>query len=141
VPSPDAEQAVKAQILGQTGAHYAINAQKREKILLDKLFSLVPIDSNTPPQLPVIIEVEPALGYYAIKDMVVNRIDTRQYEMSKAMIAFQQNSIELRNLAAVLFQPKSILERNNFRLVQKSQSMQSDEPAEPNDAQQSQESQ
>lgn len=140
MPSPDAEQAVKAQILGQTGAHYAINAQKREKMLLDKLFSLVPIDGNAPPQLPVIIEVEPALGYYVIKDMVVNRIDTRQYEMSKAMIAFQQNSIELRNLAATFFQPKSILERNNFRLIQKSQPIQSDEPAEPNDVQQPQES-
>ena len=134
-PSPDSEQVMIAQTRGQPGAYYLLNVQNRDKVLVNELFSLVPEDSNTPPQLPAVIKVEPAAGYFVVKDLVVNRIDRRQYEISKGMIAFQQNSLELRNFAVVFFEPKSILERNNFSMIEKSQSTESNDPAEPNDAQ------
>lgn len=128
-PSPDTDEALATQNQGLVGSHLSMNTHKRDKMIIDELFSLVPDDSNTPKELPVILEVRPDLSYYCIKDLSINRITSDQYEKVKTLIAFRQNNLEGQSLSAIHFEPENILSRTNFRVITESQPP--DEPNEP----------
>jgi hypothetical protein len=135
-PSPDLDEVVAAHIQGLPSARLSMNAHNRNKMILNALFGLVPDDSNVPKELPVTVEVKPDLGYYCIENLSVNRIDRNEYDRTKTLIAYRQDSLETQNLGAVYFQPENILKRMNFRRIKESQPQAepdkpADETAEP----------
>jgi hypothetical protein len=82
---------------------------------IDKLYSLVPPDSNTVDTLPVAMEFKPDLSFYVIKDITVDRVTQDQYVETKAMQAYQETHIQSQSLTAAHFNPENILKRLNFR--------------------------
>ncbi len=126
-PSPDLDEVLAAQSQGLPGAHLSINAHNQDKMILDTLLGLVPDDSNAPKELPVAVEVKPDLSYYCIESLSVNRIDRNEYDKTKTLMAYKQDSLETQNLGAVHFQPGNILKRMNFKAIKEPQPQ-----AEPN---------
>jgi hypothetical protein len=127
-PSPDLEEILDVQSKGIPGAHLVIDAHNRSKMIIDALSSLVPNDSNSPKELPTLLEVRPDLSYYCIESLSVNRINRNEYDTSKTLLAFKQNALEDQSLGAVYFQPENILRRMNFRRIKEPQRQ-----AEPNE--------
>jgi len=127
-PSPVLDEVLATQNQGLPGARFSMDAHNRDNMIVDTLFSIVPDDSNSPKELPAVLEVKPDLSYYCIKDLSVNRINQNEYDGTKTMMAFRYNSIEGQNLGAVFFQPENILKRMNFRVIKGAQ-----QPAEPNE--------
>jgi hypothetical protein len=129
-PSPDIDEAVAAQNRGLAGGNLSVNAHIRDKMILDTLFSLVPAEQTTAPQLPVSVEIRPDLSYYCFKNLTINRVDRSEYEKIKTLVAYQHNTLEGQNLSIVHFKPENILERMNFRIIKNSKQP-ATEPNEP----------
>lgn len=101
----------------------------REARIIERLYSLIPADSNQPAELPLVVKMEPDMSYYLVKELSVSRIYSDEYLGSKPMWAYGLESIEGQNLIAVHFQPDNILKRMNFRPKKETEAKQ--EPVEP----------
>ncbi|MGD9109310.1 MAG: hypothetical protein PVG93_00085 [Phycisphaerales bacterium] len=101
----------------------------REAKIIEKLYSLIPADSNQPAELPLVVKMEPDMSYYLVKELSVSRIYNDEYLSSKPMWAYGLESVEGQNLVAVHFQPDNILKRMNFRPEKETEARQ--EPIEP----------
>ena len=94
---------------------YLLNESKKESLLINQLYSLVPQDVNTLATVPLAMVFEPDRSYYIVKNLSVNRLDQNEYEKIKAMEDYKQSVIQSQSLAAVHFEPENILKRMNFR--------------------------
>ncbi len=92
----------------------------KENKFIEQLYSLIPASSNSPAELPVIIEVKPYMSYYLIKDLSINRLYNEQFQNQKSAFAYEADAIEMQNLAAVFFQPENIVKRMNLTLIEDS---------------------
>ncbi len=97
-----------------------INEVKKESHLIDRLYSLIPPDSNTA-SVPVVLESKPDTSYYCIKNISVKRLDLEQYEKIKAIRTYRENFIQSQNMAPVHFAPENILKRMNFKLLRQNE--------------------
>ncbi len=126
IPDP-VLQTLAVQTEGDPAARALLNERKRESLLRDRIFSLVPEDSNTPANLPLVLELKPNMSYYCLKDVLVKRLYRQDYETVKAMRGYKQDFMQSQSLAPVHFNPENILKRMNFRLVSRD-----DRPADAN---------
>jgi hypothetical protein len=130
-PSPDIGEAVAAQNSGLVGGYLTVNAYIRDKMILDTLFSLVPVEQTTAPQLPVSVEIRPDHSYYCIKNLTIKRVDQSEYDKTKTLVAYRHNMLQSQSLSIVYFKPENVLKRMNFRMIEKSKPRQVGEPNEP----------
>jgi hypothetical protein len=114
---PPVLKSLAVQTEGDPAAHVLLNERKRESILRDRIYSLIPQDSNTPETLPVVLELKPNMSYYCLKDVVLKRPYREDYETIKAMRAHKENFVRSQSLAPVHFNPENILKRMSFRLI------------------------
>jgi hypothetical protein len=138
-PSAEATEIIASFSRGLPGARLNMNVHNRDMMILETLFSLVPDDSNSPKELPLVLEVKPDLGYYCIKTLSVNRIDSRKYDQIKSLLAFRQDTTETQSLGALHFLPENILKRMNFRPIIEQKLVEPNEPG-PDAASEAQES-
>ncbi|MBN2314067.1 MAG: hypothetical protein JXM79_09065, partial [Sedimentisphaerales bacterium] len=103
---------------GQPAMAIRLNDIKNNKLYVDTFYSLVPPDSNTVEELPVMMEYKPDLKVLVIKDISVKRIWKEQYEQVKTESIFRQTNALSQGLAVVHFSPANILKRMNFKLVE-----------------------
>jgi len=108
-------QTAKAQSAGNPAANAFLKARKRQQRFTEKLYSLVPQDSNSVEDLPLIMEFKPDMSYYCIKNLSVNRLSLQDYEKIKATKLQAEDYIQSQSLAAVHLNPENILKRMNFR--------------------------
>jgi len=106
-----------AQSAGNPMVQPFVNEAKKESRLIDRVYSLIPKDSNTTDSIPVILESKQDTSYYCIKNISVKRLDLEQYEKIKAVRAYRENFALSQNLAPVHFAPENILKRMKFRLL------------------------
>jgi hypothetical protein len=92
-----------------------VDEAKIQSRFIDKLYSLVPPDSNTVDTLPAVMEFKPRLSFYVIKNITVDRLTQDQYDKTRAMQAYKETHIQSQTLTAVHFNPENILKRMNFR--------------------------
>lgn len=118
--------AVQSQ--GNPTAQFLINERKKESVLREQLYSLVPPDSNTIEKLPLVLEVKPDVSYYCLKNISVKRLDRQQYEAIKSIQAYKINTLQSQSLAVVHFNPDNILKRMKFRWA-----IEDEEAADAND--------
>jgi hypothetical protein len=111
-------ETLAVQNRGQPAMAMRLNDIMKNKLYVDKLFSLLPPDSNTAQALPVVMEYKPDLKYFVIKDISVKRIWKEQYEQMKTTNIFRQEHAQLQSLAAVHFNPANVLKRVNFTLIE-----------------------
>jgi len=97
-----------------------VNEAKKESRLIDRLYSLIPPDSNTA-SVPVVLESKPDTSYYCIKNISVKRLDLEQYEKIKAIRTYRENFLQSQNMAPVHFAPENILKRMNFKLLRQNE--------------------
>lgn len=92
----------------------------KENLFIQQLYSMIPADSNQPAELPIVMEIKPYLSYYLIKNLSTNRLYNEQYQSTKAALAYDADTIDTQNLAAVFFQPENIVKRMNLTFVEDS---------------------
>ena len=103
------------QNAGNPAAQFLINERENNSRLIDQLYSLALQDSNSIDTLPLVLEFKPAMSYYCLKNISVNRLDREQYETIKAIQIYREEHIQTQSLAAVHFNPEKILKRMSFR--------------------------
>ncbi len=96
-----------------------INGGAKQARFIYQLYSLVPQDSNTVDNAPLIMEFKPDMSFYIIKDISVKRLDQAEYEKIKAKRLYREDHIQSQSAAAVHFDPENILKRMSFRWAER----------------------
>jgi hypothetical protein len=130
--SPITLQALAVQSRGQPTMTLRLPDIERNNLFANKLYNLVPADSNTVENLPVVMEFKPDFQYLVIKDISIKRLWKERYEEMKTAKIFGLEHVETQSLAAVFFNPANILKRVNFKQVEgKGETADANEPNEP----------
>jgi len=111
-------QTIALQGRGDPMTPFYLSESRINKQFIDKLYSLIPPDKDRAETLPVVIEFEPDMSYYVVKDLSVKRIYQEDFDTSKATRLFREDYIQSQSLAAIHFNPENILKRMNFRAVE-----------------------
>jgi hypothetical protein len=119
-------QTLAAQSAGNPAAPLFLNGRKKHRLFVEKLYSLVPPDSNSVDTVPLLMEFKPDMSFYCIKKLSVQRISLQEYERIKAMRLQTEDYIQSESMVVVHFNPKNILKRMNFKQAE------TDEPEEAN---------
>jgi hypothetical protein len=111
----DAEvETITAQLANNANAPSLMNQLVMEMEFTDRLYSLVPADANAAPNMPTVMEYKPDQSVYALKTVVVRRLDEQQFENMKGMLLYRTQHIDAQSLAMVHFDPKNIVKRMEF---------------------------
>ena len=100
---------------GNPAGPFFLNDTQSNRRLVDQLYSLVPPNSGTAENLPLVVEVKPEMSYYAIKNLSVKPLWKERYEKIKVMRLYREEHIRSQSLAAVHFNPENIMKRLNLR--------------------------
>jgi hypothetical protein len=109
------------QSRGNPAAELFVNRAKVEGQFADRLYSLVPQDSNSIGNLPRPVEFKPDMSYYCIKEIRIRRVVREEYEQVKPIQAYKEEYIQSQSLAAVHFNPENVLKRLKFRWVRETE--------------------
>ncbi|MBN2136298.1 MAG: hypothetical protein JW720_00680 [Sedimentisphaerales bacterium] len=124
-----------ARSQGSPSAEYFLNQARIEGQFTDKLYALVPADSNTPDVLPTIVEFKPNMSFFCIKDLTVKRLWKEDFDQVRPLSFYKQDAAQSQSLATVHFKPANILKRMKFKLAEKNdKDRDANEPAESEDA-------
>ncbi|MCP4261798.1 MAG: hypothetical protein GY774_30505 [Planctomycetes bacterium] len=122
--SKAALQTMVAQSAGNPAAHAFLNGRRKQQQLIEKLYSLVPQDSNSIEDLPLVIEFKPDMSFYCIKNLSVRRLSLEDYETIKGTKLQREDYIQSESIVAVHLNPENILKRMKFKQAE------TDEPEE-----------
>jgi hypothetical protein len=111
-------QVVATQTIGNPAATTIANETQVEKQLVDRFYSLVPVNADSAPNMPQILEFKPSQSFYALKSVSVRWLNQQQYASMKGMLLQQEDYMQTQNLAVVHFNPANILKRMNYRPAQ-----------------------
>jgi hypothetical protein len=100
---------------GDPGQRLLVTEAEMERWFVDQLYSLVPQDSNTVDAVPLVMEFEPQMSFYVIKNISIKRLRQDEYEQVKPMEVYRQDRIATQSLSVVHFNPENILKRLNFK--------------------------
>ena len=112
---------------GNPMARVLIDGTKREGMLVDKLYALVPEDSNTLAKPGAIVEYKPGMCYYCLESMTIHRLYQEEFDMTKAAEVVRDEFSDSQALAFIHYNPKDIAKRMKFVEIQERQDV-----AEPN---------
>jgi hypothetical protein len=112
-------EALTIQSRGRPAMAMRLNDAWINKQYVEKLYDLVPPDSNTVEALPVVMEFKPDLKYYVIKDISVKRLWKEKYDQMKTQAIAREEHALSQSLAAIFFNPANILKRMNFERIEK----------------------
>jgi hypothetical protein len=96
---------------------YLFAEDKKNVLLTDRLYSLVPQTAEAIDTLPLVMEFKPDMSCFVIKNININRLDRRQYDTVKAGQAYKETFVNTQSLAAAHFAPENILKRTGFRFA------------------------
>jgi hypothetical protein len=113
--SKAAIQTLAAHSAGNPTAPLFLSGRKKQQRFIEKLYSLVPQDSNSVDTVPLLMEFKPDMSFYCIKNLSVQRISLQEYEKIKAMRLQAEDYIQSESMVAVHFNPENILKRMNFK--------------------------
>jgi hypothetical protein len=121
-------ETIAMQNEGNPASRYYAIEQKRSSLLVDKLYSLVPSDSNSVDNLPLVMEFKPDMSFYCIKDLSIKRLFKEDYDKVKAVRLYTEDKVQSQSLAAIHFNPENILKRMKFRLAKTKETADTDTP-------------
>ena len=121
---------------GNPLAHSANARARIEGMLVDKLFALVPEDSNTMSGSGTLVEHKPDMSYYCIKDLTIHRLYQEVFDRVKTVTAVRNDQTDAQAMAVVHYNPKNVLKRMNFSMVreQRGETRENDANAPPRSA-------
>ncbi|MGD1043447.1 MAG: hypothetical protein ABR913_10370 [Sedimentisphaerales bacterium] len=106
---------------GNPMARVLINGAKREGMLVDKLYALVPEDSNTLAKPGTIVEYKAGMCYYCLESMTIHRLYQEGFDMTKAAEVVRDEFVDSQALAVIHYNPKNIVKRMKFVEIQERQ--------------------
>jgi len=101
-----------------------------EQRFVNRLYSLIPAQSDTLDKAPLVMEFRPDQSFYCLKRLSVQRVNQQQFEAAKPMLLVRTDRVETQSLAAVHFNPSNILERTRFRFAPKQEPEKEEQAAE-----------
>jgi hypothetical protein len=107
-----------------------LSGRRKQQRFVEKLYSLVPQDSNSVDSFPLLMEFKPDMSFYCIKNLSVKRISLQEYEKIKAMRLQAENYVQSESMVAVHFNPENILKRMNFKPAKTEESEDTNTPEE-----------
>lgn len=116
-----------ARYEGNPMVRILVSGTKREGMLIDKFYALVPADSNTLAKPGTIVEYKPGMCYYCLESMTIHRLYQEGLDMTKAAEVVRDEFVDSQALAFIYYNPKDILKRMKFVEIQEQQDV-----AEPN---------
>ncbi len=120
-------EALAVQNKDKPTGQFVLADRKKQQLVVDHFYSLVPQDSNSLDTAPVVIEFKPDMCYFCIKEISINRVYQQDYQNVKAAVFYKEDIFQAQSLAVVHFNPENIVKRMNFRPV-----IQSEEKADSN---------
>ncbi len=125
-------QEIAAHNAGNAAKGMVMRARNIERLFADKLYSLVPADSNSLSDPPVVMEFKPDMGYYVVNNLTVNRVYREDFRQIKASTLFTQEVKSSQSLAPVFLAPENIASRMKLRFVDEGDDEEAD-ANEPNE--------
>ena len=110
-------QVLAAQVANSPGAQVVLNQARDAGQFVDQLYALIPATSDSPTQMPVIVESKAGQAFYVLKSLSVQRLHQEDFLKMKGTIVRREEYSQIENLAAVYFNPGSIVKRMNFTLA------------------------
>jgi hypothetical protein len=107
-----------AQLSNSPNGRLVLNRMQTQKLLAERLFSLVPADANTAPKMPAVMEFKPDQSFYALKTVTVQRVNQQQFQEMKNTVAFRNESTETQSLMTVHYDPQNIVKRMKFKYAE-----------------------
>lgn len=98
----------------RAGWRLFISETEKDRLFVDRLYSLVAQDSDSLETSPFIMEFKPDMAYYCLKNVSVKRMAQQQYEAVKSSRAWQQDFVNSQSLAVVHFCPDNIVRRMGY---------------------------
>jgi len=86
-----------------------------ESALSDKLYALIPPDSNSLAEVPQVVASQSDSSYYCIKALSVQRLSQQAFDKDKAQQIYGETNISAQSLSVVHFHPENILKRLDFQ--------------------------
>ncbi len=111
-------EVIRALVANGPNAQSVLARIQTERLLADRLYSLVPADANAAPKMPAVMEFKPDGSFYALKSVTVQRVNQQQFKEMKNSLAFRNEHIETQSLTAVHFDPHNIVKRMQFKYVE-----------------------
>jgi hypothetical protein len=108
-------QTIAVQAAGSPVGLTDVYRAEVEKRRIDLLFSLVPPDATSAPNMPQVVEFKPGQSFYAIKSISAHWLSQQQYDLGKATLLQWEDNAQMQGLAVAHFNPGNILKRTNFR--------------------------
>lgn len=112
--------AIEAQAANNPAAAAFVERLANERRFVDRLFALVPPDSNSLPEAPVVLEFPPDQSVYCLKSVSIQRLTQDRFRQMKGMLLRREQYTASQNLAMVHFTPENILERMQFEFIEES---------------------
>ncbi len=123
--------AIKAQAANNPSVASFVERLSNEQRFVDRLHSLVPPDSNSLPQTPVVMEYLPDQTLYCLKSISIQRLPQEHFQQMKGKLLRRDQYNDAQNLAIVHFMPKNILDRMQFEFIAESVEPAQEETAPP----------
>jgi hypothetical protein len=110
-------EAMLLQNQGDPSRNLIIERTRKQKLFLDKIYELVPPNSNSPKNLPLVLESKSDMSCYCLKKVVINRTTIADYDKLKIVRAYRDDYIQSQSLTVVHFNPENILKRMKMEFV------------------------
>jgi len=107
--------ALAIQWQGDPAMTRSLSDSRKNRLFVDKLYSLVPADANTAAGLPAVVEFKPDMQYLVIKNVSVTPLWKEDYDKTRAMQVFREEHAQAQSLVAIHFNPENIIKRMHFR--------------------------
>ena len=107
--------ALAIQWQGDPAMTRSLSDSRKNRLFVDKLYSLVPADANTTDGLPAVVEFKPDMQYLVIKNVSVKPLWKEDYDKTRAMQVFREEHAQAQSLVAIHFNPENIVKRMHFK--------------------------
>ncbi len=112
------QQVLAAQISNSPASQIVLDQATNEGMFVDRLRALIPDKSDTPAQMPVLVEFKPNQSYYILKSLTLQRLTQEEFQKMKGALVRREEYSQVESLMAVHFNPESIIKRMNFRFAE-----------------------
>ncbi len=112
---------------GQGTLSLLLQGIKLDQMFSDLLYGLIPEDETKVTNLGDPVEFKPAMSYFCIRDLAINRLWKENFARLRPVTAHELDKIQAQSLSAVHYNPENIVKRMRWRWVP-----QDDETADAN---------
>jgi hypothetical protein len=125
----------KMRVSGLMGAESIVNQSVVYSKLVDAFFDKYAQMKADKQQPPVILEFDPKLSLYVIKDIKIQSPGTdEEFEKIRQQLAWQEDFIDTQSAAFTFLMPDNITARSNLKTIEPEKTAEANEANEVNDA-------